>query len=305
MVLATRKNKLLNKNKYLRYWVAGVLYSAINTLAATPGVVTFPSRDDKTELTGYLFQPATPGPHPAIVMLHGRGGPYSINKPGVMAADNLTQRHRLWGEFWAERGYLALHVDSFGPRGYAQGFPRHSYSTRPASVNEQTVRPLDAYGALDYLRSRNDVIADRIGLQGWSNGGMTLLAAIAPNPPRVAPDKVDRVRLAAPAPHSDFRAAIAQYPGCIKQRDQADYQPYAPLLLLVASDDDEVSPRVCATLAARLKQRGAPVEFVIYEGAHHTYDDPGRTRQSHPPNKAAMEDSLRRAEAFFQKHLQP
>lgn len=283
----------------------GALLSAVSAHAAMPDVVQFPSRDDKTTLTGYLFKPATPGPHPAIVMLHGRSGPYSINKPGVMSADNLTQRHRMWGEFWAERGYLALHVDSFGPRGYAQGFPKHSYSTRPAAVNEQRVRPLDAYGALEYLRSRNDVIADRIGVQGWSNGGMTLLATLGPNPPRVAPDKADRVRLAAPAPHSDFRAAIAQYPGCTVQRDQADYQPYAPLLLLVATEDDEVSPRECATLAARLKQRGAPVEFVMYEGAHHGYDDPGRTKQSHAPNKAAMEDTLRRAHAFFQKYLRP
>ncbi|MEQ1772732.1 MAG: prolyl oligopeptidase family serine peptidase [Burkholderiales bacterium] len=277
---------------------------ASSAFAAAPETVKFPSRDGKTELTGYLFKPAKPGLHPAVVMLHGRAGPYSVNKPGVMAADNLTMRHRMWGEFWAERGYVALHVDSFGPRGHAQGFPKHSYNSRPASVSEQTVRPLDAYGALDYLRSRNDVISDRIGLQGWSNGGMTLLAAIAQNPPRVAPDKADRVRLARPTPASEFRAAIAQYPGCTVQRDQVDYQPYAPLMLLVASDDDEVSPKVCVTLAGQLKQRGADIEFVVYQGAHHTYDDPGKTKQSHAPNKVAMEDTLRRAEAFFRKHLQ-
>jgi carboxymethylenebutenolidase len=196
-------------------------------------------------------------------------------------------------------------VDSFGPRGYAQGFPKHSYNSRPAAVSEQTVRPLDAYGALDYLRSRDDVIPDRIGLQGWSNGGMTLLSAVGQNPPRVAPDKADRVRMFKPVPASDFRAAIAQYPGCTVQRDQSDYLPYAPLLLLVASEDDEVSPKVCATLAVQLKQRGADIEFVVYQGAHHSYDDPGKTKQSHAPNKAAMEDSLRRAEAFFRKHLQP
>jgi len=89
------------------------------------------------------------------------------------------------------------------------------------------------------------------------------------------------------------------------QRDQAGYQPYAPLLLLVASEDDEVSPKVCAMLAAQLKQRGSDIEFVVYQGAHHSYDDPGKAKQSHAPNKIAMEDSLRRAEAFFRKHLQP
>lgn len=270
-----------------------------------PETVKFTSRDGKTELVGYVFKPAAAGRYPAVVMLHGRSGSYSSSKPGVMSAANLTARHRMWGEFWAERGYLALHVDSFGPRGFAQGFAKHSYASRPASVNEQTVRPLDAYGALDYLRTRSDVIADRIGLQGWSNGAMTLLATMGMNAPRVAPEMADRVRLAAPTPANDFRAAIAQYPGCVVQRDQGDYQPYAPLLLLVASDDDEVSPKACATLAARLKQRNADIEFTVYEGAHHSYDDPGRTKQSHLPNKAAMEDTFRRADVFFRKHLQP
>jgi carboxymethylenebutenolidase len=279
------------------------LLVAQNVFAALPDTVKFPSRDGKSELTGYVFKPAAPGPHPAVVMLHGRGGPYSSLKPGVADASNLTARHRMWGEFWAGRGYLALHVDSFGARGYPQGFPKHSYNARPAAVNEQTVRPLDAYGALDYLRTRRDVIADRIGVQGWSNGAMTLLAAMAPNPPRIAADKADRVRLAAPAPHSEFRAAIAQYPGCRIQHEQSDYKPYAPLLMLTASDDDEVSPQVCETLAQQIKARGADIEFVIYAGAHHSYDDPGRTKQSHAPNKAAMEDSLRRAQAFFAKHL--
>ena len=297
--------KKLNKNNKLRYISLWLLVAASGAFAATPETVKFPSRDGKTKLIGYLFKPTTAGPHAAVVMLHGRAGPYSSLKPGVVDANNLTARHRMWGEFWAGRGYIALHVDSFGPRGYAQGFPKGSYKRRPAELNEQTVRPLDAYGALEYLRTRNDVIADRIGVQGWSNGGMTLLAAMDMNAPRVAPDTADRVRLAKPAPTSGFRAAIAQYPGCTVQQIQGDYTPYAPLMMLVASDDDEVSPKVCAMLAAQLRQRDAELEFVVYQGAHHAYDDPGRTKQSHAPNQAAMEDTLRRAEAFFRKHLQP
>lgn len=295
--------------KYLPYIAGCVLGAACSALAATPETVKFPSRDGKTELVGYLFKPAGAGPHPAVVMMHGRAGPYSSLKPGVADATNLNARHRLWGNFWAERGYLALHVDSFGPRGYPRGFPKHSYSSRPPEVSEQHVRPLDAYGALDYLRARKDVIAERIGLHGWSNGGMTLLAALAPafanSAPRVAPDKADRVRLAAPAPHGEFRAGVAQYPGCRIQRDQSDYKPYAPLLMLTASDDDEVSPQVCETLAQLIKGRGGEIEFFMYPGAHHSYDDPGKTKQSHAPNKAALEDTLKRAEVFFGKHLRP
>lgn len=263
--------------------------------AQIPETVHFASRDGGTKLVGYLFQPKTPGPHPAIVMLHGRAGPYSSLKRGTYTADTLSMRHMMWGAVWAERGYLALHVDSFGPRGYPQGFPRNSYKDRPSQVSEQTVRPLDAYGALDFLRARRDVIPDRIGVQGWSNGGMTVLATMAPNPPG----------LVHPTPATGFRAALAQYPGCRDQAQQGNYQPYAPLLMLAASEDDEVSPAVCQRFAAEARARGADIEFVLYEGAHHSYDDPGKTKRSHEPNRAATQDTLRRAEAFFRRHLQP
>lgn len=263
--------------------------------AALPETVKFASADGKTTLTGYLFSPSIPGPHPAIVMLHGRSGPYSSLKRGTYTAESLTMRHRMWGEFWASRGYLALLVDSFGPRGYPDGFPKHSYRQRPLEVSEQFVRPLDAYGALSYLRTRADVIAERIGLHGWSNGGMTLLSTMGSDPPG----------LKNPDPSTGFRAALAQYPSCRNQMRQADYRPYAPVLILAASDDDEVSPEVCRRFSEEMRARGAGVEFVMYEGAHHSYDDPGKRKQGHEPNRTAMQDSLARAEAFFGRYLKP
>ena len=186
-------------------------------------------------------------------------------------------------------------VDSFGPRGYPDGFPRQSYSQRPSEVSEQFVRPLDAYGALTYLRGRGDVIAERIGLHGWSNGGMTLLATMAADAPG----------LVHPDPARGFRAGLAQYPSCRTQALQFRYKPYAPLLILAASDDDEVSPAVCRQFSETMRVRGEPVEFVLYQGAQHAYDDPGKTKQSHAQNRIAMQDSLRRAEEFFERHLKP
>ena len=173
-------------------------------LAATPDTVYFMSGDGETRLVGYVYSPEGAGPHPAIVLLHGRAGAYSSLKRGMHTAEALSARHRMWGEFWAGRGYVALLVDSFAPRGYGDGFPKHSYSERPAAVSEQTVRPLDAYGALGYLRTRGDVAHDRIGVHGWSNGGMTVLSAI------------DRGRAGSKGVETTngFKAALAQYPSC-------------------------------------------------------------------------------------------
>ena len=82
----------------------------------TPKTVHFMSDDGKTKLIGYLWLPNGRGPHPAVVMMHGRHGAYSSLAHGVYDAQTLTKRHKMWGEFWAERGYVALHVDGFGPQ---------------------------------------------------------------------------------------------------------------------------------------------------------------------------------------------
>lgn len=283
----------MNKNNWLLS-ILGIGLAGAG-VATVPDTVTFMSADGKTKLIGYVFVPALPGPHPAVVMLHGRAGSYSSLKRGQHSADALTMRHQMWSNFWAARGYVAIHVDSFAPRGYGDGFAKHSYNSRPLAVSEQSVRPLDAYGALAYLRSRSDVAPDRIGVQGWSNGGMTVLATLGQRPPG----------LQNPTAVSGFRVAIAQYPSCRAPAAEPDYAPYAPLLITVAGNDDEVSPVVCRTFAEKIRGRGAGLELVWYDGAHHAYDDPDKTKQSHEPNRLALQDTLQRAAAFFAQHLKP
>lgn len=260
----------------------------------TPKTVHFMSDDGKTRLVGYLWMPRGGGPHPAVVMMHGRHGAYSSLAHGVYNAGTLTKRHKMWGEFWAEHGYIALHVDGFGPRGFPAGFEKGSYEDRPEELNEVTIRPLDAYGALRYLRSRPDVRGDRVGLQGWSNGASATLSSMARNTPGMQN----------PTPASGFRAAIAFYPGCgLQGHYKKSYRTYAPILLAIGSDDEEVSPTLCQQLDETGKRDGDSIEFVLYAGATHDFDDPGAKKQSIAANRKAKEDSMRRAERFFARRL--
>jgi carboxymethylenebutenolidase len=260
--------------------------------------VTFPSADGKTTLTGYVFMPAkSAAPKraermPAVVMMHGRGGAYSTAAKGRYDASTISRRHRMWGDLWAANGYVAVLVDGFGPRGYPTGFPRFSYDTRPDAVNEVTVRPLDAYGALAWLRARPDVDAERIGLQGWSNGGSAALATMAAGSGF------------APTSLKGFNAALAFYPACgLRGRFDDGYRPYAPVRVFHGTADEEVSYRRCRSLVERSREAGGDITIAIYPGAVHGFDDPGRARQANPANAKAKADATARALGFFAEQL--
>jgi dienelactone hydrolase len=261
-----------------------------------PATVQFPSADRTTTLTGFVYTPKDKRAEraPAVVMMHGRAGPYSINVKdrGPYNASTLSKRHKMWGESWSALGYVAVLVDSFGPRGYPGGFGRHTINERPDAVNEVTVRPLDAYGALAYLRGRSDVAPDRVGLQGWSNGGSAALAAMA----------VDAQRLAGT---DGFRAALVFYAGCGLRGhfDAQGYRPYARVLAFHGTGDEETSPKLCQRFIERSRELGSDITLKLYPGASHGFDDPGRQKVS--ANRNASADARASSEALFEQILSP
>ncbi len=263
---------------------------------AEPETVYFMSADGKTEIVGYLFKPSGPAPHPAMVMLHGRAGPYSANDNatctrvarGVTSpcnASTLSKRHVMWGEYWAEHGYLAVLPDSFGPRDKAHGFPRDSHGEDDRkSTNEKTVRPFDAEGALAWLRGRDDVDAGHIFLQGWSNGGSTLLNVM--------------IRQGSKA---GFRGALAFYPGCGDDALlETTVRTTTPMAIFSGADDEEVSHVICEHVVGRSLVADTTLNLTIYPGATHDFDDPGEARQKVPANRAAKKDAMARAITIVQ-----
>ncbi len=277
----------------MRLLLLGVFLGIIPFAARAADKVQFLSADNQTTLDGYIFKPAGRGPFPAVVMLHGRAGAYSSLANGRYTAETLSKRHKFWGEFWAERGYVALMVDSFGSRGFTKGFGKGSYEDRPSEVSEQTVRPLDAYGALAFLRKRRDIQPDRIGVQGWSNGGMTVLVTMSSRAPGISN----------PTPDSGFRAALAFYPGCGMEAIQKSYRNYAPIQMFLGSADEEVSPERCMKWEKKVKDAGGDIHLIEFAGAAHNFDDPSKSKQEVPANAHATRASEKRAEEFFAKHL--
>lgn len=269
--------------------------------AIMPERVTFPSLDGKITLQAFLLRPREESARPALVLLHGCGG---LQRDGRMFA-----LYRVWARTFATRGYVTLVVDSAGSRGFGE-----TCTGRPERPVMFAERPKDAYAALQYLQAQPFVRADRVGVIGWSQGGATILLAI-------------RKDSDAP-PHglkSNFRAAVALYPGMCDQRLQSrqigqaaaeNWTTAIPLLVLQGEADNWTPAARCEAFIAGAKQRGAPVEFKLYPSAHHTFDAPNRPVRELPEYRLrsgeaplsgtepmARADAIPRVIEFFERYL--
>lgn len=217
--------------------------------AAAPELVEIP--DGSIRLKSYLYRPAGEGPFPAVVALHGCAG--LAGRSGPVAA-----RYRDWGERLAAAGFVVLFPDSFGSRGLSS-----QCSVRQRSVRTARERVADATAARRWLQSQKWVVANRVSLLGWQNGGGAALWSVR--------------RHARPGPEGghDFRSAVALYPGCRTLR-QTEWSARVPTLVLVGAKDDWGPASVCEQMVASARGRSAQAQIVVYPGAYAEFDHPDK-----------------------------
>ena len=223
--------------------------------AASRESVRFPGPD--VTLAGELLLPGGPGTerHPAVVLLHGCGGMYT-------ARGAINSRDLDWARRFADWGYVALLVNSFGPRGHGSVC---EMKDRDRPTQPWVERTADAYAALDYLAARNDVDPKNVFVMGWSHGGSTVIGVV----------RADAPGLRADGPR--FRAAVAYYPGCQGPLRARNYRPSVPTLIQHGEADDWVPAAPCVALAGKMQSQGYAMRTIIYPEAHHGFDSPNTT----------------------------
>jgi dienelactone hydrolase len=239
--------------------------------------VSIPAPDGAV-LDAALVLPDGPPQGPAVVALHGCGGPFPT-------------RDGSWAAVLAHAGHIALLPDSFGSRGLGS-----QCKVKEREVTPSKVRRGDAIASAEWLAHRPGTPSGGVALVGWSNGGGTVLYTAAQRPD---------------LPPGLFRRFVAFYPGCATESRDAAWQPSAPLLILVGALDDWTPAAPCRDLAARFPDR---IELVTYPGAYHDFDAPDRAVEERsglatPPsgtghahtgtNEPARQDALRRVPGYL------
>ncbi len=251
------------KKPVMRSWIAGlsaaVLLSGCQQqeeppppeVSFQPSVarhfyVSFPALNSPTPLqvAGRLNLPTSAqGKVPAVVIAHGSGG---VDTRGSFHAQALN-----------EAGIATLEIDMWAARGLsggAEGRPRAVAETLP-----------DAYGALKYLSAHAAIDASRIGITGFSWGGvMAMLSATK----KYAAQAEAGQRFVAHAPF---------YPVCWAYNRVPSYEFGAltgsPLFIQAGAADQYDNPDSCQVLVDSLSAEDRPhVELRMYPGATHGWD---------------------------------
>jgi dienelactone hydrolase len=225
------------------------------------------------ELAGILTVPRGDGPFPAVVLLHGCAG--------LREADTAAQMSG-WAQRLTDWGYVTLQVDSLGPRSIDDGCFSQDFSPR--------FEMIDAFAAKAWLTTLRQVDPGRIGVIGWSSGGIAVIAIV---------DAFDRAKGIEP-----FKAAIAFYPMCssFSRRD-------TPLLILIG-ELDYLNAHRCETRSDQTLD-GAAIELTlkIYPNTYHAFDYEGLNETLEQGyhleyNAEATQDAIVRTRDFLARHLQ-
>ena len=206
------------------------------------------ARAEKVWVPARLYMPKSSSSKvPAMVIVHGIGGLYT--------KDGRKRAYWEYAELLADNGIAALIIDSHGARGV--GVSRQLASTE-VSVYAFVA---DAFAGADMLRGSGKVDPDRIGIMGFSKGGMTTL---------LATDK--RFVDAFSRTSTPFAVHIPIYPGCQNFPDRLQ-STRAPVHMLLGEKDNFTGTSGCFEIEDKLKSSDTPVKVTVYKNAYHGWDE--------------------------------
>lgn len=253
-----------------------------------PELVRYPTHDGR-EIPAFVYRPVGEGPFPVVLSIHG--GPESQERP--------TYGYRGLYQYLVGRGIGVLAPNIRGSTGYGTSYQRAIHRDWGGAE----LGDLDA--AARHLRSLPWVDGGRLGVFGGSFGGFATLSCVSRLPEYwaaavdiVGPSNLVTFARAVPPTWRRFMAAWVGDPETeadfLLERSPITYvdRIRAPLFVIQGANDPRVVKGESDQIVERLRERGVPVRYDVYEDEGH-----GFTKRAN--ELKALGDTA----AFFEEHL--
>ncbi|WP_305782468.1 S9 family peptidase [Symbioplanes lichenis] len=231
--------------------------------AVHPTLRRFASHDG-LEISGWLFEPATPGPHPTVLWLHG--GPEAQERPG----------HGPLFQSLVDRGIAVFAANVRGSSGFGRTFVNaDNGALRYAAIG-------DVAACVGHLVATGVADPARIGCMGRSYGGYLTLAALTTYPElfAVGIDVCGMSNFATFYEHTEpwiAAAAVSKYGDPVRDADLLrDLSPItridrlrAPLMVVHGENDSNVPVIEAEQVVAALAERGVEHRYLLFPGEGH------------------------------------
>ena len=200
-----------------------------------------------------VAKPPGSGPFPAIILMH------------TCAALSLDDQMLFWVSSALERGYVVFVLDSFSQRGISD---YNGCGPRSGAIPWHMlygIRARDAHAAAERLATFAFVDRARIAAMGFSQGGRVAYMLSG-----------DGSRHAFSA-GATIAATVAVYGQCYSPTLKVSFvppAPHIPVLSLLGAEDTDGYPKACVPLLERARASGASVEWKIFPGVGHNWDNP-------------------------------
>jgi len=238
-----------------------LISASVVASADAPKTETVEFLSGKDNISGFLALPDKPGPHPAIILIHEWWGLNDWVKEQTVK--------------FAEQGYVALAVDLY--RGKVAADPGEAHELMRGMPQDRAIRDLQS--GFVFLALRKDVQPGRIASVGWCmGGGLSLQLAI--HTPRLA-------------------ACVVNY-GSLPTDPNDIQQIIAPVLGNFGAEDRGITPADVNAFENTMKGMNRRIDFKIYPGAGHAFENPDNTTGYRPE---AAADAWARTLAFLHKAL--
>ncbi|MEM9132263.1 MAG: dienelactone hydrolase family protein [Actinomycetota bacterium] len=201
--------------------------------------ITDPAGCDRVDIDAQLFVPVAES-RPATVIV----------VPGSLGVGPNHEQH---AATLVDAGFAVCLLDPFGARLVASTVARQTQYSFAASA-------FDVLAALQVLRRRDDLDADRIGAQGHSRGGSAVTIAAH----RRFADPIVGAEVA-------MAAVYAVYPWCGQQFLDADIGSTI-YRATIGEHDEWCSVQEAQAQVHALRQRGSDATIRVVAGAQHSFD---------------------------------